>query len=42
MPAHHNKLVVGGRYAINSHIGLFSELGLGISVLSGGISWQFR
>jgi len=33
---------VGGRYAINRQIGVFSELGLGISVLSGGISWQFR
>lgn len=33
---------VGGRYAINRHFGVFSELGLGISVLSSGISWQFR
>lgn len=33
---------VGGRFAINRQIGVFSELGLGISVLSGGISWQFR
>lgn len=33
---------VGGRYAISRHVGVFSELGLGISVLSGGISWQFK
>lgn len=33
---------VGGRYAINRQIGVFSELGLGISVLSAGISWQFK
>ncbi len=33
---------IGGRYALNKNIGIFSELGLGISILSGGISWQFR
>lgn len=32
---------LGSRYAVGKHIGVFSELGLGISVLSGGISWKF-
>ncbi len=33
---------VGARYAVTRNIGIFSELGMGISVLSSGISWRFQ
>jgi len=33
---------LGGRYAVTRNIGVFSELGLGISLLSAGISWRFQ
>ncbi len=32
---------LGSRYALNKKIGVFSELGMGISILSGGVSWKF-
>lgn len=31
---------VGSRYAITKHIGAFGELGLGVSLISAGISWR--
>jgi len=33
---------VGGRYAITRNIGIFSELGMGVSLLTSGISWRFQ
>lgn len=33
---------VGGRYAVTRNLGVFSELGLGISLLSAGVSWKFQ
>lgn len=32
---------VGARFAINSKIGIYSELGLGISLITTGLSYQF-
>ncbi|MFM9952298.1 MAG: hypothetical protein ACKV1O_30490 [Saprospiraceae bacterium] len=33
---------VGGRYAITRNIGVFTELGMGVSILTSGISWRFQ
>lgn len=33
---------LGGRYAVTPKLGVFTELGLGVSVLTGGVSWRFQ